>query len=303
MAYRLRVAVDAAAAPRATARPARRWIVCVPPARPPLGVEVEWLASGTAADVTLRVPPDRVQVLALSQQLRTDCARDGKRDDKRDCAAPPMLGLRIDPAARAEAVEAELAALLHRIGRATNLMRLAAAQPATGFGSAGLELSLWLVRPGGAQPLGAERVPRLRAGDVLELRLRNPGRVAVDATVLYTDANYGITALWPDASGVDNRLGPGDEHALRIDITDEAIGVERILTIAAEAQAKAERTDLSFLAQPPLTVLRSASPATADELVQALRDAAFADHTTRGAAVRRPTPRTAMHVLTLQVVR
>lgn len=299
VAYRLRVAVDAAAC---AARDC--------PARAPLdrlraagtaatGVEVEWLASGTAADVTLRVLPDRVQVLAPSQQVRTDCTRDGKRD----CAAPPMLGLRIAPTARAETVEAELAALLHRIGRATNLMRLAAAQPASGFGSAGLELSLWLLKPGGAQPLGAERVPRLRAGDVLELRLRNPGRIAVDATVLYTDANYGITALWPDASGVDNRLGPGDEHALRIDITDEAIGVERILTIAAEAQAKAERTDLSFLAQPPLTVLRSASTATADELVQALRDAAFAEHTTRGAAVRRPTPRTAMHVLTLQVVR
>ncbi|WP_341891964.1 caspase family protein [Variovorax sp. YR752] len=303
VAYRLRVAVDAAAC-AARDCPARAALDRLRAAgTAATGVEVEWLAPGAAADVTLRVLPDRVQVLAPSQQLRTDCARDGKRDDKRDCAAPPTLGLRIAPAAPAETVEAELAALLHRLGRATNLMRLAAAQPASGFGSAGLELSLWLLKPGGAQPLGAERVPRLRAGDVLELRLRNPGRIAVDATVLYTDANYGITALWPDASGVDNRLGPGDEHALRIDITDEAIGVERILTIAAEAQAKAERTDLSFLAQPPLTVLRSASPATADELIQGFRDAAFAEHTTRGAAVRRPTPRTAMHVLTLQVVR
>jgi len=299
VAYRLRVAVDSAAC-AARDCPARAALDRLRAAgAAATGVEVEWLAPGTAADVTLRVLPDRVQVLAPSQQLRTDCARDGKRD----CAAPPMLGLRFDAAARAETVEAELAALLHRIGRATNLMRLASAQPATGFGSAGLALSLWLVKPDGAQPVGAERVPRLRAGDVLELRLRNAGRVAVDATVLYTDANYGITALWPDASGVDNRLGPGDEHALRIDITDEAIGVERILTIAAEAQAKAERTDLSFLAQPPLTVLRSASPATADDLIQSFRDAAFAEHTTRGAAARRPTPRTAMHVLTLQVVR
>lgn len=299
VAYRLRVAVDAAAC-AARDCPARaaldRWRAAGTAAT---GVEVEWLAAGTAADVTLRVMPDRVQVLAPSQQLRTDCARDGKRD----CVPSPMLGLRFDPAAPAETVEAELAALLHRIGRATNLMRLAAAQPGAGFGSAGLELSLWLVKPGGAQPIGAERMPRLRAGDELELRLRNAGRVAVDATVLYADANYGITALWPDASGVDNRLGPGDEHALRIGITDEAIGVERILTIAAEAQAKAERTDLSFLAQPPLTVLRSASPATADDLIQSFRDAAFAEHTTRGAAARRPTPRTAMHVLTLQVVR
>jgi hypothetical protein len=299
VAYRLRVTVDAAAC-AARDCPARTALDRLRAAGTAgTGVEVEWLAPGTAADVTLRVLPDRVQVLAPSQQLRTDCARDGKRD----CVPAPMLGLRVDPAARAEAVDGEIAALLHRIGRATNLMRLAAAQPAAGFGSAGLELSLWLVKPGGAQPIGAERVPRLRAGDVLELRLRNPGRIAVDATVLYTDANYGITALWPDASGVDNRLGPGDEHALRIDITDESIGVERILTIAAEAQAKAERTDLSFLAQPPLTVLRSASTATADELIQAFRDAAFAEHTTRGAAVRRPTPRTAMHVLTLQVVR
>lgn len=299
VAYRLRVAVDAAACAirDCPARAALERLRAAGAAA--TGVEVEWLGAGSAADVGLRVLPDRVQVLAPSQRLRTDCAR----ANQRDCVPPPLLGLRVEPGARAEALEAELAALLHRIGRATNLMRLAAAQPAGGFGSGGLEQSLWLLKPGGAQPVGAERVPRLRAGDVLELRMRNPGRIAIDATVLYTDAHYGITALWPDASGVDNRLGPGDEHALRIDITDESIGVERILTIAAEAQAKAERSDLSFLAQPPLSVLRSAAPADADELIQAFRDAAFAEHTTRGAAARRPAPRTAMHVLTLQVVR
>lgn len=297
--YRLRVAVDTAgcAGRDCPARAALDRLRTAGAAA--TGVEVEWLAAASTADVSLRVLPDRVQVLAPSQQLRTDCARDARRG----CAPAPVLGLRVEPAGRAETLEAELGALLHRVGRATNLMRLAAAQPAGGFASAGLEQSLWLIKPGGAQPVGAERVPRLRGGDVLELRLRNPGRVAVDATVLYTDANYGITALWPDASGVDNRLGPGDEHALRIDITDESVGVERILTIAAEAQPKAERSDLSFLAQPPLTVLRSAAPASGDEVLQAFRDAAFAEHTTRGAAARRPAPRTAMHVLTLQVVK
>ena len=108
----------------------------------------------------------------------------------------------------------------------------------------------------------------------------------------------------PD-DGRRDRLGPGPAHDFEVDINDDTVGLERMLTIAVEAQRGQERADFSFLGQSPLAATRGAATRSEDTDVMAFMDAGFSAYRTRAASVapRAPSARTAMQVFTFNIAR
>ena len=100
---------------------------------------------------------------------------------------------------------------LEKISRVTNLSRLAAGigsgsrlkiellwKPKCGSGERGCDATPQIISPTSR--------PTIRDGDEITVRVTNPTLAPVDVTILYVDAFYGITAMYPDA-------GPGRSAA------------------------------------------------------------------------------------------
>lgn len=144
-----------------------------------------------------------------------------------------------------------------RIGKALNLLRLANEASRTHAGT-GLEVvGMTVTRDGRTAAIEPTSRPSLRNQDRIEVKLRNNGRVAVDLTALYLDSAYGINAVFP-VDGRDNRLQPGSEVTVPVNINDSTVGLERLLLIGVEARAMNETTNLTWLAQPTLERFRDA---------------------------------------------
>jgi hypothetical protein len=97
----------------------------------------------------------------------------------------------------------------------------------------------------------------LYAGDKLLVRLENKGKVPVDATVLYVDSQYGITALFPSIKrGEVNRIKPG-EHAevSGITINGDTLGRENIVVIAVASRGD-ELADFVALSQKSVDAVK-----------------------------------------------
>jgi hypothetical protein len=253
-------------------------------------VELQWVDAG--ADILVRHHRGRAVFLPATQQ-----AGDARSRDE-----APGIDVRQDsrPVSAAELAE-RLGRGLHAIARARNLLTLAA-RFAADPGASGLVATLRRSGNGVAdEVLTPERVPELRAGDQLAIEVANRGSRALDLTVLYADADHGIVNLFPSRLGESNRLEPGTQRRIDgIKISTPPVGIERLLLIAAQAEAGAERSDYSFLQQPSLLRRRG----SADEDFNAFADAAFADHRSRGAArPAAPSARTTMQVFTFHVQR
>ena len=253
------------------------------------GTDVAWVDAASGADIVLQQHKGEVLFAPpTAAELRPPL---------------PAIALRqgggllssVDLAAR-------IADELHLIARSRNLLRVAA-RLAAETPSAALRLSLQRRSgsSGALQPVSADAVPALKDGDRLVLTVENRGAVALDLTVLYFDADLGITALFPNRLGESNRVDAGGRKVIDdIDIHAPPAGIEHLMLIAVEAQRLAERADFSFLQQPALTVRRGGASFDGDVFA----DAAFAEFRTRGAArPAAPKQGTAVQLFTLQVQR
>lgn len=258
------------------------------------GVDAVWVDTGAGADIVVQQAGERVVFLPPTQQA----------DDPASRAQALGLPLR-DPGVRNEStaqLTSRIAANLHLIARARNLLRVAAALGAESPTN-GLQTSLTrrAGKSGSAQQITVESVPDLRDGDQLSLTVRNTGLVALDLTVLYLNADYGITALFPNRLGESNRLEAGATRAIdEIEIHASPEGLERLMLIAVAAQKLGERADFSYLEQPALTRRRS----MASHEFDVFADAAFAEFRQRGAGhPATPSQSTSMQVFTVKVGR
>ncbi len=220
------------------------------------------------ADWLLRVIDDRV-VLQSSEQAQANAANQF------------LIGDVTDPK-----IAEPISSALRRIGRARNLMRLAAAS------GSGLRLDLRVVRyPNASSTAGRPLFATpgdaaIRAGEFAEFRVRNASDRPVDVTVLYIDAAFGIQPLYPIRDReVDNQLKAGEERVLgRFAVTDMPLGWESAVAIAVESTTT--RQDFSMLAQESLEARRSTGDVAASPLRQLLEKALFgSEDRTRGVDV------------------
>lgn len=121
--------------------------------------------------------------------------------------------------------------------------------------------------------------------DQLWLEVHNPTKTARDVTVLYIDADNGITAIWPEA-GLSNRVGFDEriEAGLLIANPAQKHGLEEVLILSVPADKDAPRTVLTALADPAATrAVAEGASGTVSWLMQAsLPDAATRNLTLPG---------------------
>lgn len=249
------------------------------------GVDLRWVRAGDEADVVLQATRDG---LRYAIEARTDPA--------------PLGSSWPAGTAVADAVR-QVAADLHALARQRNLLNLAG-QLALRRDEPPLTTTLRVHPADPRSPVrtvGVEQVPRLAAGDRLELSIHNAGPVAVDLTLLLLDADQGVSVHHPYHPGESNRLEPKATLVIPdMTISKRTIGTERLLLVWVEMARHRERRDFSALAQPPLQRVRG--EAAGDPALQALFDACFADQVMRGEPPAPPPPTLGMRVHTLSVL-
>lgn len=264
------------------------------------GVAAQWVAAADSPDVTLRVLPR-----ALHYRLIGDALADSLSDAG---AQLPTVGITLppsgDPQAAAAALVRQIGDELHALARERNLLRLAAMLPPRNpITDLAATLTLHPAQNRGQPPsvpqtLSAEQSPLLRPGDGLSLRLRNLGPGAVDATLLLLDAEHGITVLYPRDPAESNRLEAGAATEIPdLSIEARSTGLERLVVLWVPARTQREARNFSLLQQPPLSRTRGAT----DPALQALLDACFADHQTRGGVPAWPADGLGMRVFTVRI--
>jgi len=270
------------------------------------GARVAWAGPGQSADLRLVASGNRLWLMPPSLAGQTACTRE-QGTARQACLTRlerSVVSITAEATATPDKIAEALAAALHGVARSANLMRLA---NVLGQNAAGKQVRVaveLVARNGRKTAYQPGQVPRLADGDRIIVTLENSGRTAVDVTALYLDSRYGVSAVFPGAQGESNRLEARGKTRFELEVSDETLGTERLMVIAAAVQAKAERADFSFLAQSTLAnvTLRSVGNAGTTDL---FRDAGFAALATRAAA--RPAPvagnTTGMQVFSWQVVR
>lgn len=297
--YTLRVSVDATAcgkrcASKSVVDELRKTATSVP------GTSIKWLEHPARGEVLLKQLPDRILLLPPSM-MGVDCAESAGA-----CEQNAALIYAPQQHTNKSELRAKLSASIHAVARTLNLLRIASNLSQAIANASQLEVTLNVVKKNGTEfPFTQDLVPNLKSGDRINVTLRNNGVSAVDVTLLYVDARYGINVLYPNGPGASNRLEARDSTRFGIAIDDETSGLERILTIAVLAAKTQERADFSFLAQSPLEVKQHSTRMFNDPDVMAFMDAGYASYQTRAdhAAPKAPGSRTTMQVFTLNVSR
>lgn len=240
---------------------------------PDPAARVTWVPAGQAADLRLsfdldgpRAPgtPEQLWLLSPTGQL----VEHGARRSHAIALAQPD-----------EVLIDKLRDSLARIGRYTNLLRVATQlDPGAGGGT---RIEALLTRAGSdhAEPLPTGVLPRLYSDDVVEFRIRNQGRQPADVTLLFLDSEYGISAMYPEPGRL-NRIEAGADDTAKVRINADTTGVERMLAIVVDARPKEPHADFSFLEQPSLPARRGSLSA----FESLLAEAAFGRSRTRGAS-------------------
>ncbi len=176
------------------------------------------------------------------------------------------LDLRNSPAIRLDRGPGEIAVLLgnslRQIARVRNLERIAAnSRP----GASGLTVDFSVKREGSPewhQGISGQTAAT-KSGDRLRFGLLNKGREAIDVTMLFVDARWGIRVAYPPpGTMVSNRLPALSTQpvqvtaTVRTDGTDSTAGVERMLIIAVPAKPQTPEADFGYLAQATLPTER-----------------------------------------------
>ena len=165
--------------------------------------------------------------------------------------------LRVVPDKQGNEFAAELAAL-NRIARAENLKRVAAgAMPLGDEGRVRLDVKMRWRKPGDQMEPVNWPAPTVTAfnEDRLSIDLKNPGKVAVDVTLLYVSSDCEIKAMYPRPGDL-NRLGPGNSVSLPMEFENDADAQEHLVVIAVRGQG--QPIDFTLLAQPKLPRARGA---------------------------------------------
>ena len=160
-----------------------------------------------------------------------------------------------DGETKSEAVTRTLA----QAGQALRLRKLLAGAAGRGLTSRapmGLE---WQVRRAAAEcgdvgPLEAfEPTAPAQACDQLWLTVTNTSGKTQDVSVLYFNADFSITPVWP-RNGLSNRLAAGESARAGVQI-DPGVryGSDEVMVLAVPAEPDSPRADLTLLASPALT--------------------------------------------------
>lgn len=248
---------------------------------------VRWVAPTEQADVRLCQMKDRLRFLDGSASVAADPRRQGPALDLR-APGSASSGGQLSPLAL------ELGKNLEKIGRVANLSRLAAGIG----GTSKLEVTLtWLpkcdVKDAGCsarpQVLDATSRPVIRDGDKIKVAVTNPLPQPVDLTILYVDAYYGITAMYPDAEQGDlPRIEPRARIEFEITANANPAGFERMLVIGIPVTPQSPQTSFVGLAQTGIAP--TASRGASGGLVDLFEEAAFGSGVT---GVTRGPPRRA----------
>ena len=259
------------------------------------GVDVQWVPDAEAADLVLQLRPAEVRFVATA----------GATDLPTESAGAVTLSAAPVPAGAGLADRADrISSAVHRIARARNLLRLAS-RLALSAADSGIAMTVHhLPAPGHPrQSITADAIAPVQGGDRLSVDLHNDSTSPSDVTLLWVDSQYGITCLFPDRRGDNNRIPAGETIAVG-DIRIEGNvtrGRERLLLIALGARQHADRMDLSFLEQPTLALTRGGLQDAPAELMPFM-DAGFAAYLTRGALLpESPTGATYMQMLSFDV--
>lgn len=181
----------------------------------------------------------------------------------------------------------ELHRALNQIYRAHQLMGFANDDSQAAMrGSAPLFMELRVMGDDGTyhSPAGEFVGRQFREGDQVALYWRNDSRRDVDVTVLFVDAELGISPFFP--YGENNRFAMNEEFLLPIDITGEPVGPEQLVVIALSVDSPlTPPQDLSYMAQPGLSSTRG-SRGDASPLERWLSSAMDGSALTRG--LKRP---------------
>ncbi len=166
----------------------------------------------------------------------------------------------------------------------------------------GEDLDLWIEH----QPAGARQATRARTGDLvhpgdrIRIRMQKRSAEAYDVTVLYLDANHGVTALHP-RRGRTARLEAGAQGEIEVtgwwNVVDDSLGLEHILVLARRAGGD-EVLDLSWLEQSG-GALRGES--SRDPFERLLYDLAAGEGLRSGRRIPSGEERAQARLLTLQI--
>lgn len=159
-------------------------------------------------------------------------------------------------------LKADLEQALRTTARALNLRRISAddglRDPATRRVNVHVALAHRPTAEGEFAPLEAGMaIDRgVFKGEMLRITITNQGRLPVDITVLYLDAAFGVTSLYPTPKevlqGERNVVEPEASSEVTIKINDDTVGLEEIFVLAVEHQPGGT-IDYAFLAQPGLS--------------------------------------------------
>lgn len=277
----------------------------------PPGIQIDWVDQPAAADLLVQAAIDRV-VVAPPSVLTTRCAGPAAAPERLQCErrlASSRHTLAWKPADGPAALRDELQKTLRAIGKATNLVRIATRLDAAARRS---RVSVDLVRrplptpetPCEVRPAhddlltaSGARLPVIHRDQRVEVRVTNNDVTAQDVTVLYVDADYGITVLYPDL-GETNRLESKASKSVCLNYDGQSSGLERLLVIAVEASKHGERKDFTFLAQASI---KPEERSDEDGDLALLTDAAFGSMRSSRAPVPVSSGTTAMRVFTLDI--
>jgi Caspase domain/Domain of unknown function (DUF4384) len=182
---------------------------------------------------------------------------------------------------------------LHSIGKATNLFKIGA----TGSASSGalmakLDIRFFVTRAGSPkkEEISGADVPKLAAGDKLQVVVKNNHSLPMDVTVLGVDGRYGISLLYPQSANEANRIHPRDtlvvpgDNEAPIELDGNTVGRESIVVIAVEAPANSASVNLGFLQQAALDATRGqrSEDSPGGDVLDLFSDAGFGGERTRG---------------------
>ena len=151
---------------------------------------------------------------------------------------------------------------MRRIARGQNLLGLVGTNRAERDASSDLNVEIELLRLHSKGDTEGEAVAWqdqglvVHPGERLACRVKNKGRSAVDVTLLYVDAGYGIKAVFPKSgTATDNRVYAGESVlAFKGTMNGKTLGLEHLVMIAVPGEG--QPVDFSALEQPTLAKAR-----------------------------------------------
>ena len=157
-----------------------------------------------------------------------------------------------------ETEAAALARVTERAAHSLRLQRLFAAVAGRSLtGTPALSLT-WQAKPaagtasGCAAPGPAQGIDPalgLHPCDQLWLAAKNTSGRDLDVSILYFNADFSITPVWPK-QGLSNRLAPGEKLRAGVVITPGPAAIDQIFVLAVPAEPGVARVDLTRLAEP-----------------------------------------------------